>query len=32
MTVEQVQEYAATLGITPDQVWALFTYWQHGGP
>ena len=32
MTQEQAVQYAEALGLSVDQVWALFTYWQHGGP
>jgi hypothetical protein len=32
MTPDQIAQYADALGLTPDQVAALFTYWQLGGP
>lgn len=32
MTSDQIQQYADALGLTADQVQALFVYWQLGGP
>lgn len=32
MTQEQAQYYADTLHLSLADVWALFSYWQAGGP